>query len=386
MSRFDDMINGLRDDMEIPENVWRGYVRTLEELPEKGGKGGYRNRGGRAKNKYRNGRRKTAGMAVWKAAALVIGSVTLLGTGVYAAEKYFGILDFLGGNENVEMPVEAEDLIVPVPEEEQKVEKIPDGMPLDYTIKEAMCDSDSIYVVLEAKAKETGKFFLVPEDAMAEDPVSGWGIDSDMSAEEYAASKNLEIKHVNAGIVNTEELGIASSAIYFQSVGDDVMDIMIESGKTEKEKTLDVLCTGIFWDETMVSMEDILRTEIRFTLTDISNSIQTAYAPAGAAKIPGTDAMIERAEVTQTELGTYLEIFYRDDSEDWSAIPCFRLAGDKAGADHRIRMGSGMEPLQDGTYLWKLSLEKTEFGDSIELEAYDEETKEVYGTLELVRQ
>lgn len=384
MSRFDDMINGLRDDMEIPENVWRGYVRTLEELPEKGG---YRNRGGRAKDKYRNGRRrKTAGMAVWKAAALVIGSVTLLGTGVYAAEKYFGILDFLGGNENVEMPAEAEDLIVPVPEEEQKVEKIPEGMPLDYTVKEAMCDSDSIYVVLEAKAKETGKFFLVPEDAMAEDPVSGWGIDSDMSAEEYAASKNLEIKHVNAGIVNTEELGIASSAIYFQSVGDDVMDIMIESGKTEKEKTLDVLCTGIFWDETMVSMEDILRTEIRFTLTDISNSTQTAYAPAGAAKIPGTDAMIERAEVTQTELGTYLEIFYRDDSGDWSAIPCFRLAGDKAGTDHRIRMGSGMEPLQDGTYLWKLSLERTEFGDSIELEAYDEETKEVYGTLELVRQ
>ena len=36
MSRFDEMINGLRDDMVIPENVWRGYVRTLETLPEKG--------------------------------------------------------------------------------------------------------------------------------------------------------------------------------------------------------------------------------------------------------------------------------------------------------------------------------------------------------------
>ena len=24
MSRFDDMINGLRDEMDIPETVWRG--------------------------------------------------------------------------------------------------------------------------------------------------------------------------------------------------------------------------------------------------------------------------------------------------------------------------------------------------------------------------
>lgn len=385
MSRFDEMINGLRDDMEIPENVWRGYVRTLETLPEKGGRGRY---SGGAKNEYGDKRkRKAAGMTVWKAAVLIVGSVTLLGTGVYAAEKYFGILDFFSGieNESAKIPVEAEDLIVPVTQEEQKVEKTAEGMPVDFAVKEAMCDSDSIYVVLEAKSKETGKYFLVPEDAMEEDSVRDCGIDSDMSFGEYAASKNLEIKHVNAGIVNTDELGIASSAIYFQSVSDDVMDIMIESGKTDAEKTLDVLCTGIFWDETMVNMEDILRTEISFTLTDISNSTATAYVPSGSAEIPGTSAVIERAEVTQTELGTYLEIFYRDDSEDWSAIPCFRLAGDKTGADHRIRMGSGTEMLQDGTYLWKLSLEKMELGDSIVLEAYDEETKEVYGTFELMK-
>ena len=386
MSRFDEMINGLRDDMVIPENVWRGYVRTLETLPEKGDRGRY---SGRSKNKYGDKRkRKAAGMTVWKAAALIVGSVTLLGTGVYAAEKYFGILDFFGGieNESAKIPVEAEDLIVPVTQEEQKVEKTAEGMPVDFAVKEAMCDSDSIYVVLEAKAKETGKYFLVPEDAMEEDPVRDCGIDSDMSIGEYASSKNLEIKHVNAGIVNTDELGIGASAIYFQSVSDDVMDLMIESGKTEKEKTLDVLCAGIFWDETMESMEDIMRTEISFTLADISNSTATAYAPSGSAEVPGTGAVIERAEVTQTELGTYLEIFYRDDSEDWSAMPCFRLAEDKAGADLRIRMGSGTEMLQDGTYLWKLSLEKMELGDSIELEAYNEETKEVYGTFELMKE
>lgn len=322
-----------------------------------------------------------------KAAVLVLAAVTLLGTGAYAAEKYFGILDFLrgSGNESAVPPVEAEELIVTVPQNGQDRKEDADGMPADYTVREAMCDSDSIYVVLEAKAKERGRCFFVPEDACGEDSVRNFGVDSDLSVEEYAASKNLEVKHVNAGIVNTDELGIAASAIYFQSVDDDVMDIMVECGKTQKEKTLDVVCTGIVWDESMTSMEDILRTEIRFTLEDISDSEAAAYVPAGTAKIPGTDAVIEKAEVVQTKLGTYLEIIYKREADDGFPGPCFRIAGGVTGTEHRIRMGSGTEILENGEYFWRLSLEKTEFGDSISLEAYDEETKEVLGTIVLSR-
>ncbi len=405
MSRFDDMVNGLRDEMDIPESVWRGYVQTLEDLPERGGyhnkdngriSGSKNKNGGRGSdgmgsrnsNRRDGGRRKAAGgISVLKAAAFILVSVTLLGTSAYAVGKHFGILDFLrGGNENAVPPVEAEDLIVPVTEQEQEKKEITDGMLADYTVKEAMCDSESIYVVIEAKAKEEGRYFFVPEDAMLEDPVRDWGLDSDLSAGEYAASKNLEIKHVNAAIQNTDELGIAVSTIYFQYVSDDVMDIMVECGKTVKEQTLDVVCTGILWDETMTDMEDIMRTEIRFTLTDISNSVAAAYAPSGAAQIPGTEAVIESAQVTQTELGTYLEILFKYNSEDWSKMPCFRLAGAGAGEEHRIRMASGTEILNENENLWKLSLTKMELGDRIELEAYNAETKEVYGTFELVRQ
>lgn len=383
MSRFDDMIQGLRGEVEIPDSVWRGYTQTLAELPEKGGRGSYRSRG---KNKYAGRKNnRSGGMRVLKAAALVLVSVTLLGTGAYAAGKYFGILDFLRGNGNTSAvpPVEAEELIVPVAEEEQQKTELTEGMAADYTVKEAMCDSESIYVVLEARAKERGRYFFVPEDAVAEDPVRNWGIDSDLSAGEYAASKNLEIMHVNGAIQNTEELGIAVSTIYFQWVEDDVMDIMVECGKTVKEQTLDVVCTGILWNESMTDMEDILRTEIRFTLTDISNAEAIAYGPAGTAEIPGSSAVIERAEVIQTKLGTYLEIIYRDDAENFGG-PDFRLANDNA-QEYRIRMASGTELLGSGEYLWKECLDKREFGDSIVLEAYDVETKEVYGTIELVR-
>lgn len=384
MSRFDDMIQGLRGEVEIPDSVWRGYTQTLAELPEKGGRGSYRSRG---KNKYAGGNNKrSAGMSALKAAALVLISVTLLGTGAYAAGRYFGILDFLKGNGNAGAvpPVEAEELIVPVPEDAQQKTEITEGMAADYTVKEAMCDSESIYVVLEARARERGRYFFVPEDAVAEDPVRNWGIDSDLSAGEYAASKNLEIMHVNGAIQNTDELGIAVSTIYFQWVEDDVMDIMVECGKTEKGETLDVVCTGILWNESMTDMEDILRTEIRFSLTDISNAEAIAYEPAGTAEIPGSSAVIRKAEVIQTKLGTYVEMIYQcDDTENFNVHP-LRLAGDD-GQEHIIRMPSGTEILGNGEYFFKMCLEKRELGDSILLEAYDEETKEVYGTIELVK-
>ena len=384
MSRFDDMIQGLRGEVEIPDSVWRGYTQTLAELPEKGGRESYRSRG---KNRYAGRKNsRSGGMSALKAAALVLISVTLLGTGAYAAGKYFGILDFLrgSGNTGAVPPVEAEELIVPIAEEEQLKTEITEGMAADYTVKEAMCDSESIYVVLEARAKERGRYFFVPEDAVAEDPVRDWGIDSDLSAGEYAASKNLEIMHVNGGIQNTDELGIAVSTIYFQWVEDDVMDIMIECGKTVKEQTLDVVCTGILWNESMTDMEDILRTEIRFSLTDISNAEAIAYEPAGTAGIPGSSAVIEKAEVIQTKLGTYVEIIYQCGGMENFGVPPLRLAGDNA-QEHIIRMPSGTEILGGGEYFWKMCLEKRELGDSILLEAYDEETKEVYGTIELVR-
>ena len=192
-------------------------------------------------------------MSVLKAAALVLAAVTLLGTGAYAAGKHFGILDFLrgNGNESAMPPVEAEELIVPVAEEEQEKTEITEGMAADYTVKEAMCDSESIYVVLEAKAKERGRYLFVPEDAIAEDPVRDFGIDSDMSVSEYAADKKPGDHACECRIQNMDELGIAVSTIYFQWVEDDVMDIMVECGKTMKEQTLDVVCTGILRDESM---------------------------------------------------------------------------------------------------------------------------------------
>ena len=33
MSKFDDMITGLQQDIEVPERVWAKYTDTLSKLP-----------------------------------------------------------------------------------------------------------------------------------------------------------------------------------------------------------------------------------------------------------------------------------------------------------------------------------------------------------------
>lgn len=37
MGRFDNMIHGLQEDMEVPEKVWEKYTYTLSQLPDKKG-------------------------------------------------------------------------------------------------------------------------------------------------------------------------------------------------------------------------------------------------------------------------------------------------------------------------------------------------------------
>ena len=37
MGRFEDMIEGLREDIEVPETVWEKYTDTLSHLPDQKG-------------------------------------------------------------------------------------------------------------------------------------------------------------------------------------------------------------------------------------------------------------------------------------------------------------------------------------------------------------
>lgn len=354
MNKFDDMVKGLEQEIKVPEKVWAKYVETLNNLPEK------------------NTRvRKYTGR--WVAAAAVM-ALVLVGTTTYAATRHFGLLDFMERT-GESVPEEAQELITK--DIEQKEETVTEDSVAAYEVKEAMCDSEMIYIVIEAKATEQGKYFFVPTDAISEEPVSDFGIDSSMNVAEYAGSKGLTPIHIGGGITNTEELGIASESISFLSVSDDVMDIMIECGKAQDGKTLDVVCQGTARLEG-ADMDGIMRTDIKFTLTDMSNSDKLCYVPT-VSEIPGTDARIEKVEVTQTDVGTYLEITYDQDDPDFSSGLSFRLPGEM---DAKFKSGSGMESIGEGKWKSTLNYGKVDFGEGLSLEAYDCYEKTVFGTIE----
>ncbi len=361
MSKFDDMIDGLRKETEIPESVRAKYMDTLSNLPEKNGK--------------KKEKRKRMVFSYVKAAVLAAVCFAFVGTTAYAAGHYFGIFDFLKGSSR-ELPIEAEKLVIENIVQEK--EDITEESVADYTVKEATCDRESIYIVIEASAKKSGKYLFVPEDAMGEEAISNWGMDSDMSASEYAASKGLAMVRIGGGIVNTEELGVSSSSIYFRSVSDDVMDIMIESGKGEKGKTMEVVCAGTAVMEGAANMEDVMRSEIRFMLTDISESKVVDYVPADSGEIAGTDIKLTKVSAIQTTIGTYLEI-YGEGTDNAPGLE-FRIAGENRGKENGAE---GMRQMESGEYVWKIRLEKIELGDTFTLEAYDCWEKTVYGEMEL---
>ncbi|MCB5531957.1 hypothetical protein, partial [Thomasclavelia ramosa] len=80
------------------------------------------------------------------------------------------------------MPEEAKGLIEKDPVQQEDGDSI-----LTYTVKEALCDKNSVQVVVEVTAKERGKYLLAGQDTMNEDPVRNLGIESDKTIGEYAA-------------------------------------------------------------------------------------------------------------------------------------------------------------------------------------------------------
>lgn len=352
------------ENTKIPDNVQMSANRAINCVKEQ------------MKQENINSKNRIVFGKIGKTVVFASLAVVLLGTGAYAAEKYFSISDFWKkSDKTMSEPVQN---MVETEIKQEKKNVVEDEF-AEYKVKEALCDSDKIYIVVEAKAK--GNYFLVPEDALAEDNVGNWGIDSNQSAESYASEKGLDIVHVNAGIMNLGDLDIAVQTIQWQSVSDGVIDIMIEAGKGNHNQTLDVICACT---SLKMGTEDVKRSEIQFALNDISNSKREAYVPAnGKMEIAGTSAVLESIDVTKTDLGTYIEIVY--DTQDYldEEALSFRLVKENG---ELVDGEGGAVLIEDGRMRYNLYLdEPINMEETFTLEAYNCREKEVYEQIVFTR-
>ncbi|MDO4941210.1 MAG: hypothetical protein Q4E73_00015 [Lachnospiraceae bacterium] len=307
------------------------------------------------------------------AAAAVCVIILGVSTSVYAVANYFGIIDFVGRT-SMEVTKKAESQIQMNPDTSQKR----NDTIFNCAIKEALCDSQTITLVYEVSAMESGKYLFIPEDATPKDDMGNWSDVRGKSAKEYASEKDLTIVNIGGNIVNSEELGITEETLDFQSVCDDTMDIFITCrvAKQTKTRNVDVTATGRISDT-----NDVMRLESNFELQDMSTTETTVYADGKSESIQQF-FRIEKAEVIQTDLGTYIDVYYINrngqNPEDGLTFRVTNLSDDW--------YEGGAEQIKGDHYKARYRLNKCEIGETLNLEAFDCFEKNVYGVTVLQKQ
>ena len=318
-------------------------------------------------------------MSFSAAAAIAIIALAAMSGTVYAVGRHFGLFDF---TEQVKesLPEDAMGLIEK--DVEQTVADSTDGAIMDCTVREALCDSEVIMLVYEVSAKDAGKYLFIPEDASPEDDMSEWSDIRGISADEYAKRNELQIVNIGGGIGNRDELGIIESSMSFRSVEDDTIAVYVRAGKQSDVKNLNVSCLAT---ARLYGSDNVMRNEIKFTLEDMSQAVSTRYMPR--MQNAGNSVFeVMKAEVIQTELGTYVDVFYKNlQEEDRFYKTGVRLA-DKNGDEMDYIEGSGVEFMNDGSCRERFIMNKRQIEDTFSVQMYDYEENIVCETIEMEKQ
>ena len=172
------------------------------------------------------------------AAVLIMAALTAT---AFAAARYFGIFDFLSGRRA--LPGGARELIET---DITPAVQADEGFPLECEAKEALADGRSLRVVAELRAREAGKYLLVPQDAAAEDSAERAGLAGNGSIADYARDNGLEILWAGAAVGNGDELGMEAQSVECRRVSDGAIDLLISGMRDEGAESLEVklVCTA----------------------------------------------------------------------------------------------------------------------------------------------
>lgn len=323
-----------------------------------------------------NNTKRRAAAPVRRAAAVaaIICAVAAFSAAAYAAGTHFGLIDFTRGRTD-EIPVSAAQLITD-DIGQTRIGDTESGL-VGCRVLEALCDSRSVSIVYEAAAAERGKYLFIPTDAIPEDDMSEWSDISGMTAREYAESKGLEIVNIGGGITNTDELGIASEALDFRMVVDDVMDICVRAFREKGGDNLNVECTAT---ARPLGSSEVSRSAVSCTLRDASTVRAAVYEPVGDAEL-SDNIRVLRAELCETELYSYIDVYFAAVDDKYAESVTFAaLAPD--GSVINIAGGCGIEK-HGGVYVDSIVYSGADFGNSFVLTANDIYSGNALGTVTL---
>lgn len=316
-----------------------------------------------------------------KVAAAVVCATLLLGTSVYAAEHYWNISSYLK-NQKIDVPKEAVEKLIDTEVSQQP--SMSESQSIDFAVQEALTDGDIVYLTVEAKLKEEdkGKYFMIPEWFEPElDSVSELGIDSDVTANEYAKQQGVELLAVGSSVSTVKNgLDMASQSIDCKYEGEDTLVFFIHGEKDKKGDNLKATVINtvrpLFMDyEEYMQKKDEYTSTIDFTLKNKSGVDGRNYAMEEDTKIEGTTIEVTKLTVEETELATYVTIqFTQDEKEVMEKAVAFRLKDSKGQRIEESRDGDGgIVQLSKGHYQTKLKYDKGILPDAFMIDAFDVE-------------
>ncbi len=324
----------------------------------------------------------------WKTAAAAILLAIALPTGALAASHYFGLAGFFSESGHT-LSEDADRLI------ETKIEQsVPSGtsqdLPVTFSVKEALCDSGEINIVIEAKAAETGKYFLVPDWATDPDtdPVSDiLETQEDKTIAEYAREKGLELMFVNSGFHPDSSFKSSSSAYTCKSIKDDMLAMYISADRTNADTALDVVMTYTMQSESdRKAGMDVIKSTASFTLQDQSTLETTVYQAEGSGSVPEINAVVTNVTMSQTEIHTYVDIYYENPAAQLETDGLgFCIKDSSTGQEWNFSSGSGIEQTGDNTFHTRLVYDRSDLPQQCILEIKNIYEENIRGQITLIQ-
>lgn len=304
MEKWDKLLEQMKTDTSVPENVWETYTKTLENLPEQ------------------TKQRKWKFAAPIKAAIIALCVLALAGGGVYAAGLSKNIAYFIGQT-NDRIPEEAEKLLN---EEVPIVKTTQDGDDLvDVEVQETLCDTYSLLVLFKVSAKEKDKYLLLPSETESDGFVDTWYPEnkSSLRIEQYAKENNLQILLVDAWIedlVKPSEMvaGVTGVSVEGTAENELVYMLKLEKPQAQKEGEATIHVNASLYDvdtftdpernDTQAGKKETLQQILSFK--DNSSGTKTTCTAEASKEMEEAGLTIYNVEIYQTEFRAYMYIDY----------------------------------------------------------------------------
>lgn len=322
----------------------------------------------------------------WKTAAAAVILTIAVPASALAASHYFDLAGFFSRSGHT-LPEDANKLIE-TDIRQTTASDTSKELPVNFLVKEALCDSGEINIVIEAKAVETGKYLLVPDWNLEPDTdhvKDILEIQEDKTIAEYARKKGLELMYIDSGFHPDSSFMPSSSSCTCKSLQDDTLAMFISADRTSTDTNLDAIMTYTMQSESdRKAGREAIKASSSFTLQDKSTLQTTVYRADGSSKIPETNAVLTSISMSQTEIRTYVDIYYENPTADQDEDGLdFRIKDSNTGQEWNFAGGRGIEQTADGTFHARLVYDWITLPKQCILEAYGTFEENVHGQITL---